>query len=616
MLSLGMARRKRLPDDVAELKRLLAERDAALAEARASLARKDALLLKREAAWERLKAALAWFQQRMFGRSSEKVPASVIEKMLEACAEVFGEDLVEDAAPSPQEGHDEAGEDPSSPDSGSEGEAGPGEIEEETEAGGEGGSNDRIEVKGYRRSRGGGRRDHARGLPRVELKHGIPEAERICACCGDPMEEIGAEETKLLDFLAPLFYALVHVRAKYVCRKPGCVDQAVPVLAPVPSSPLYKSVPGPGLLAHVLVSKFGDHLPLERQRKIYQRFGVDIAVGTLVRWVGKAAEFLEPLYQLLKEQVLASDILQTDDTKITVLHPSPPGSARPPEDRPEPKKARVWVYRGDEQHPYVVFDATDDWTKEGPATFLGDWTGTLQSDAYGGYDHLHGTGRVLEAGCNAHARRGFHKARVVDPRHAAQALDIYRKLYRIEKKAKQQGLGPEARLELRRRESAPVMAAFREWLDQVAPKVLPKGPMAEAIGYVRNQWEALHRFLHDGRLEIDNNASERELRQVVLGRNNWKFAGSDAGARRAVIVYSVIASAVRNGVDPLAYLRNVFTELPGLPRAGPIPKDLLMSFLPDRWAADAKAQDTLFAHVGPEVLRALSASIEHIASTR
>ena len=262
----------------------------------------------------------------------------------------------------------------------------------------------------------------------------------------------------------------------------------------------------------------------------------------------------------------------------------------------------------------MVFDVTDDWTKEGPARFLADFVGTLQSDAYGGYDHIHDSGRVIEAGCNAHARRGFHKAQAVDKGRAAIALGFYKMLYKTEKKAKQQGLGPEERLALRQVESAPVMQALGKWLDEVEPAVLPKGPMGEAIGYVRNQWDALTRFLQDGRLEIDNNASERELRHVVLGRNNWKFAGSDAGARSAVILYSVIASAIRNGLNPVAYLRNLFHELPGLPRNAPIPREQLESFLPDRWAADAKAQDALLSHVGPEILRRLATSIDEFAS--
>lgn len=596
-----------LPDDPARLKEIIAAQQK-------TIASKDKIIAKHETALERLKAALVWFQQRMFGRSSEKVPASVVEKILESCAELFGEDFTEGTVPAPDPAGEDEGE--RAGEEGPEDEAASGDDDDgRGEPDEEGGEEDVVVVASHERRRRGGRRDATVGLPRVVWEHDLPEEERLCPGCGDPMEKIGEEETKLLDFVAPLFYALVHSRSKYVCKKSGCQDEVSPVTAPVPSTPLYKSVPGPGLLAHLVTSKYRDHLPLERQRKIYKRHGVEIAVATMVRWIAKSAEFLEPLYELLVEQVLASDIIQTDDTKITVLRPAPPGKARPPEARDPPKKARIWVYRGDPEHPYVVFDATDDWSKEGPGRFLAGFEGILQADAYGGYDHLHETGKVIEAGCHAHARRGFHKARSVDKR-AHKALDFFRRLYKVEKKAKKRKLDPDARLELRREQSAPVMEAFREWLDAVEPQVLPRGPMGEAIGYVRNQWEALELFLKDGRVELDNNASERDLRQVVVGRNNWKFAGSDAGARRAAILYSVIASAVRNGVEPLAYLRNVFAELPGTPRSRPISRELLEPFLPDRWAKDAKEQDALFAHVGPKLLRALSASLEDIASSR
>jgi transposase len=622
MLSLGMADFDNLPDNPEALRKLLGEqravvvqRDEVIAQKDLLLAQQDAIITKqgalltlREAALERLKAALVWFQQRMFGRSSEKIPSSVLQKILDGCAEVFGEEFL---------GGDENAEDATTPvgeaDTPTGDEDSPSKSPEASED--EDSENDEVTVKGYTR-RSGGRRDHSSGLPRVVLSHDLPEEDRICPCCGDPMEKFGATETKLLDFLAPLFYSLVHARSKYVCKKEGCQDEVTPVTAPVPKTPLYKSLPGPGLLAHMLVSKYADHLPLTRQRKIYKRFGVEIAVSTMTRWVEKAADFLEPLYSLLKKKVLASEIIQTDDTRLTILQASPPGSKKVPEDREPPKRARFWVYRGDAKQPYVAFDVTDDWSKEGPAEFLSGYKGILQADGYGGYDHLFETTEMREAGCMAHSRRYFSKAKAVDKVNAAKALRFFQKVYRVERQAKKDKLSPDARLEFRKKCSAPVMEAFKVWLDEMEPKALPKGPLAKAIGYALNQWDALNLFLTNGNIEIDNNASERELRQVVLGRNNWKFAASDAGAKRAVIVYSVIASAVRCGIDPLAYLRNVFSDLPGLPRDGPIPEEVLETFLPDRWATDAKFQDGIFAHVGPEILRSLSASLEDIASTR
>jgi transposase len=619
MLFFGMAYFDDLPDDPVLLKALLAERDAVIAESLAVIAAKDRVIAEKEAAWQKLKIALVWFQQRMFGKSSEKIPPSVIRKILEGCAEVFGEDF-----PSCETEEKEETTTPETPQS----DAGPSPVNESEDSTSEQPDKEQEEkpeeeqedefqlVKSHRRRKGGGRSDHSSGLPRVEISHDLPEEERLCPCCGDPMEKIGAEETKLLDFLAPLFYCLAHARSKYVCKKEECQDETAPVMAPVPATPFYKSVPGPGLLAHLLVSKYGDHLPLTRQQKIYRRFGVDISVSTMTRWVGTAADFLDPLYQFLRERVLASDIIQTDDTGLTVLAATPPGSKKPPDQREPPKKSRMWTYRGDEEHPYVVFDVTKDWSGDGPARFLHGFTGTLQGDGYAGYASLAKEGEVLLAGCMAHARRYFQKAKAIDKVNAAKALDYFQQLYRVEKQAKKDRLSPEARLALRQEKSAPVMARLKVWLESVEGRVLPKGPMAEAITYAKNQWGSLTLFLTEGRLEIDNNASERELRQVVLGRNNWKFAASEKGARRAAVVYSVIASAVRNGIDPLAYLRNIFHEMPGLPRAKPISKEMLESFLPDRWAKDAKIQDSLFAHVGPEILRSLSASMEQIAATR
>jgi hypothetical protein len=252
----------------------------------------------------------------------------------------------------------------------------------------------------------------------------------------------------------------------------------------------------------------------------------------------------------MKQRVLSSPKIHTDDTPVPVLDPT----------REVRRTGRLWVYLGDGESEEVIFDYTPDRSRDGPTRFLAGYKGYLQADAYAGYDSLYAGGEVIEVGCWAHARRKFFDAMKTDSRRCQVALGFIRRLYEVEKRGRD--LTAPQRQALRQQESAPVLSALRSWLDEQALLVPPRSLLAEAINYARAQWTALNRYVEDGRLDIDNNAAERALRRVAIGRKNWLFAGSDAGGRSAAIIYSLIASCARLKIDPYEYLRDVLTRLP------------------------------------------------------
>jgi transposase len=297
-------------------------------------------------------------------------------------------------------------------------------------------------------------------------------------------------------------------------------------------------------------------LPLHRQSEIFARHGVSLARQTLCDWVGEAAALLAPVYDDLKVSVLASNVIHTDDTTVPVQDRA----------RTQTRDGRLWVYvsssppatRGD-----IVYDYTPTRSRAGPLAFLGEFRGYLQADAYAGYDALYATGRVVEVGCWAHARRYFWEAKAADTARALPALSFIQQLYRVEAEAKD--LAAEARRAQRHAQARPILDRFRRWLDEQADAVLPKSPIGEAITYARGQWTALTRYVEDGDLAIDNNAAERALGRVVTGRKNWLFCGSDAGGTRAAILYSIVATCKAHGLDPWAYLRDVLERIPTHP---------------------------------------------------
>jgi len=427
--------------------------------------------------------------------------------------------------------------------------------------------------------KGHGRRKLAPDLPRDTVVHDLPEEEKPCPCCGTMRTVIGQEVSEQLDYEPAKVKVIEHVRLKYICkeceRKTAEGGPQIQV-ALRPLWPIEKCLAAPGLLAYIIISKYGDHLPLYRLEKILKRHQIIIARSTMCDWMRQSAEALKPLYDLMIQQILAGKIIHTDDTPVDVLEPKS-GKTR---------EGRFWVYVGDKEHPYVVFDYTPNRKRDGPVNFLKDWGEDylryLQADAFGGYDGIYAGdagGHVTEVACWAHVRRYFYDAQKTDHRNSAQALACIRMLYEVETDTV--SLSASERAMVRQERSAPILIQFRAWLESLQAarggSVLPKSPMGEAITYAINQWTALCVYLLDGELNIDNNVSENALRRIAIGRKNWLFAGSDNGGRTAAILFSIIASCQRHDVEPFAYLKDVLTRIAAHPH------NRLDELLPGRW---------------------------------
>jgi transposase len=374
-----------------------------------------------------------------------------------------------------------------------------------------------------------------------------------CACpdCGGRLRWLGQDIAELLEFVPSYFRAIQHVRPKMSCVKCMRIVQA-----PAPSRPIERGLAGPGLLAHVLVSKYADHLPLYRQSQIYARHGVELDRSTLADWVGSAAELLQPLVDRLARYTMAGEKLHGDDTPMPVLDPG----------RGTTKTGRMWTYvrddrpAGSSEPPSVIFHYAPDRKGERPWAHLAGFRGIFQADGYGGFNRLYQNGQIVEAACWAHVRRNFFEIH----RHTAspiaeEALRRIAALYVIERKIR--GRPPDERRAVRQRDTAPLLEAMRRWLTETVAKLSAKSDLARAIHYALSRWRALVLYCEDGRVEIDNNAVERALRAVALGRKNFLFVGSDAGGERAAAIYSLIGSAKLNGLDPEAYLRDVLGRI-------------------------------------------------------
>ena len=420
---------------------------------------------------------------------------------------------------------------------------------------------DTTERSRPKRSRQRNSLDH---LPHNRIEHDLPEAEKVCPGCGGAKHRIGEDLSRELEFTPAKLEVNIHVLPKYAC--PKCRDGVAS--PPVPPKPIVGGIAGPGLVAHVLVSKFSDHLPLYRIEDILTRHGVHLSRSTLCDWVRNAADLLEPLAARQKTRVLQSPVLWTDDTHVLVLGAAKPGSTR----------GRFWAYIGDAEHPYSVYDFTMSRARDGPAKFLADYQGFLQADAYGGYDgiFLGSDGKIVEVACWAHARRKFHEARSNAPREANQVLEWIRQLYDVEDRAAD--LTAAERQALRQRESVPILDRIETYLDDLSSRVLPKSALGKALTYARNQRAALRQYVNDGRLTIDNNVSERTLRLQAIGRKNWEFLGSEAAGSRAAVLFTILAGAKRHRLEPWSYVRDVLLRLS-------VGETDLESLLPDRWAA-------------------------------
>ncbi len=388
-------------------------------------------------------------------------------------------------------------------------------------------------------------------LPRETQTHEPEHA--TCPECGGTLRKLGEDVSELLEFVPARFKVIRIVRPKLSCK-----DCEHIVQAPAPSRPVDRGLAGPGLLAHVLVSKFADHLPLYRQAEIYERSGLDLDRSTLADWVGESSRLLAPLVDALCQYVLAGRKLHADDTPVPVLAP---GTGKT-------KTGRLWTYvrddrpAGDFSPPAVWFAYSPDRKGEHPQRHLRDFRGTLQADAFAGFNALYedpGRG-ICEAACMAHVRRKFYD---LEQAHASpvakEALRRIGELYAIEGEIR--GRAPEERKQIRRDRARPLLDSMKEWLESTLGKLSRKSAVASAISYALGRWPALIRYCGDGLLEIDNNAAERALRTVALGRKNYLFAGSDSGGERAAAIYSLIGTAKLNGCAPEAYLRNVLTRI-------------------------------------------------------
>jgi transposase len=425
-------------------------------------------------------------------------------------------------------------------------------------------------------------------LERREVVHDLTEAEKLCPCCGRSRECIGEQTAEQLDLEPAKFFVLRTVKKSYACRHcdPATVpvEQRIQTAGPAHVGPIAKGLCGPGLLAHVVTAKFADHVPVHRLAGQLARSGVTIASSTLGDWLKQASALLTPVYQLMHTRLLRSRVIHGDDTPVKLRVP---GSSRT-------KKAHLWVGIGDADYPYVLFDFTSDYTADGPTRFLSGYAGYFQADALAQYEGLYAEDKIQHVCCVAHARRKFVAASEGGDERATPVLAMIGKLYAIERamppllppsddpvQREHRRQREEQRRAIRQRDAEPVWDEWAKWLAEQRPNVLPKSPLGAATGYASNNWDALKRYLDRGFLALDNNLSERTLRAIALGRNNWGVIGSEVGGQTAAVLYSVVGTCKHLGIDPFAYLREV---LPGLFALGEKPTaERLLDWLPDRW---------------------------------
>jgi transposase len=497
----------------------------------------EAELLAKDLMIEKLRSQLAVLRRARFGRSSEK-----LDREIEQLELMLG-DLEE------------------------------GEAEREARTAAAGGH-----VRRETPLRSAGRRPLPAHLPREVVRHEPPAA---CAKCGGTrFSTIGEDEREVLEYVPASFKVVLHVRPKVSCRSCEAVSQA-----PMPSLPIERGRPGPALLAHVAVSKYCDHLPLYRQNEIYQRAGVDLDRSTLADWIGQLSFHLAPLAEEIGHHARAGPAIHADDTPVPVLDPG----------RGKTKTGRLWALVRDERPwagpaaPAAFYLYSPDRRGEHAEALLGACRGFLHADGYAGFNTLYapepktGAPRLIEVACWAHARRKLYDVHVATSSPAAEeALEKIAELFQIE--ADIAGRSPKARLAARRERTIPKLEDLKSFLDDTLARISGKSSLAGAIRYARSRWPALCRFTCDGRLEMTNNAAERAIRPLALGRKNYLFAGSDAGGRRAAILYTLIETAKLNGLDPEAWLADI------IGRIANHPAKRIGELLPWNWRADEHRQ--------------------------
>jgi transposase len=427
------------------------------------------------------------------------------------------------------------------------------------------------ELRRVKRRKGRRRVEDFENLPVTTQVHELSTEERGCPCCGLERKEIGAEESWQIEYFPGHFERIHHVRKKYACAACESNGENPRIeTAAKPEAAIDKGLAGPGLLSYIVTSKFNDYLPLYRLEDIFARQGFEISRATQSVWCGDVGDLAEPLYELMVDEVRASHVVATDDTIMPMLRTG------------HCAKARMWVYVGDEAHPYNVFDFTLNRGRDGPKYFLKDYNQVLLADAYGGYDGVVAGNAIVRAGCWAHLRRKVIDAEKAAPEIAQEAIVMVRALYAVEKQGRNASI--EERLRLRQEQSAPVLAELHEKFFDWKEQLLPKHPMAEAVHYALGHWEELNVFLSDGAVPIDNNVSEREMKRVVLNRKNSLFVGNARGGRTAAILATLTSTCRRHDVDPQLYLTQLLVNLPVM-RIGDLP-----NWLPDRWKAAQKTR--------------------------
>jgi len=509
-----------------EAERRLAEQEKLLAEQQTRLAEHKKALAEKEARIERLEAQMHAMARHLYGQRSEKMPESDPNQL-----DLFGEQP----------------------------EATPEEIKEETS-------------KPKRPRKRAARKPIPKDLPREEIVHDLSEEEKTCACCGKVMAKMGEDATEKLEIVPPRLYVKRHVRPRYACG--SCKDKVAQ--APGPEFALPRANAGASMLAYLIVGKYADHLPLCRMERIFKRYDIDMPRARMCDWLMTASELVRPLVRLMFELALGrSEVLGIDETPLRMQIWGAPGR--------KTKRCYLWAYRGDGFAPYTLFEFLESRSRAGPEKRLFGYTGYLQSDDYGVYTSLEKDSKMsfTPVRCWAHARRKFFEAAKGGSADAERALELIGRLYDVEKEARtrmdaEKDFGNEELRTLRQEKSVPALGELREWLETKLLAV-PKSPLGQAIGYTLDNWEALCIYTTDGAIPIDNNAVERSIRPVAVGRKNWLFAGSERGGEAAANFFSLIESARRAGLNPFEYLTDVFRRIASCPITR------LEELLPDRW---------------------------------
>lgn len=399
-------------------------------------------------------------------------------------------------------------------------------------------------------------------LRREVVVHDVPEEEKTCGGCQEPMAKIGEEVSERLEYQKAELYAVQDVRPKYACAK-DCKGKVV--VADPPAQVIPKAKVGPGLLAHVLWAKYGLHLPLYRQEIMFGMIGLSIARSTLCQWIGRCVDLLWPIYLAMKRDVLAGEVIFSDDTPLRLLEPGL-GKTR---------QVRAWSYCGDLLHRQIVYEFTRSREQKWPLEFLRGFRGVLQVDAYPGYNAILELEKIIAAYCWAHSRRKLLEAGDTDAERSKIAIAFIGQLYGIEREIG--GQSPKRKKRVRRSRATKVLRRFKKWLDLEIQNVLPKSPMGQAIQYVRGHWEGLLTYTKNGAVEIDTNRVERSIRGWKLGLKNWLFLGSEDGGRWGAVIYSLVETCKLLGVNPEAYLKDV------LVRVGTTPMSQIDTLMPRLW---------------------------------